>query len=99
MANRLGDVFKLGRLTEVFRTHHQRVHEGHCLKDVSELCRPLALVNVNEVRQNYAFGENAFDFVEDFVRFLLDLRVVLHYTAFDKAHADGADFVDDGLWD
>jgi hypothetical protein len=75
------------------------VHEGHCLEDVIELCRALALVNVNEVRQNYAFGENALDFVQDLVGFLLNLRVGLDYTAVDKAHADGADFVDDGLWD
>lgn len=99
LADCLRDVLELWRLTKVFRCLNKRVHERHSLEYVVELCRSFALVHVNKVRQKHTFGKNAPNFIEDFVPFLLNLRVPLHYAAVNKTHADGTNFVNQGLRD
>jgi len=93
-AHSLDYVLKLALLGQVCARIHELRQEGHSFENVGELNRALALIHIQEVRQNHTFSENAFYLVEHLVTFLLDLGVALRHAAVCETHADGPNLVD-----
>lgn len=76
-SHRLSHLFKLKHFLHC-RLFHQLVEQVHCLENVAEVGRTLHLKLKHKVRQDNALRNYLLNLVNDLVRLLLNLRLLVH---------------------